>query len=149
MLSPLTSHRLVRCRIVAGAHTIGVSHCGLFGNRIYTYNSASGVDPTLPSAFAASLKTQCPSTTSQNSVDLDLVSPTKFDSQYYQNIIQYEGLLTSDQSMLNDSRTSSEIYANNGAHFGAKFGQAMVAMSQIGVLTGSSGQIRTNCRKTV
>jgi peroxidase len=133
---------------LSGSHTIGIAHCQFIINRIWTFNSSTGADPRIPEDFLASLRKQCPSQTSTGPLDLDQVSGGKFDKQYFKNIIQQRGLLTSDQSMLDDSRTQGEVYKNNDkAFFDHAFADAMIAMSKIGVLTGNVGQIRTNCRK--
>ena len=128
---------------LAGAHTIGVAPCITFDDRI----NEGKVDPTLPASFASELKKKCPMagiTTVQ--VSLDKVSPTKFDTQYFKNIVNKLGLLTSDQSMWADSRTKGQVSANtDSATFTANFAKAMVALSKIDVLTGTSGEIRRVC----
>lgn len=134
---------------LSGSHTIGIAHCQFIINRIWTFNSSTGADPQIPQGFLASLRKQCPSTTSTGPIDLDQVTGSTFDTQYFKNIIQKRGLLTSDQALLADSRTQGEVYKNNGeSFFDDAFGQAMIAMSTIEVLTGDGvGQIRSNCRK--
>ncbi|XP_024379127.1 peroxidase 5 [Physcomitrium patens] len=133
---------------LSGGHTIGIAHCTFVSPRIYGNNT----DPKIPADFLASLKRQCPADSVTTNppigapIDLDLVSPTKFDSQYFQNIIQRKGLLTSDQSLLDDSRSRNAVYKNNGRFFNSEFGRAMQAMARVGVLTGNQGQIRKNCR---
>ena len=123
--------------ILSGAHTIGKAPCLTFDNRLH----ASPVDPTLPASFAASLKKQCPTAQLTTRVVLDSTA-RKFDPQYFKDIIRGRGLLTSDQTLLSDSRTEGQVYANSGAAFYRNFGDAMVAMSRVGVLTGGSGEIR-------
>lgn len=133
---------------LSGSHSIGLAHCNFITNRIWTFDSPTGADPSIPADFLASLRSQCPSATSTGPLDLDQVTGNDFDAQYFTNIIRRRGLLTSDQSMLDDSRTQGAVYQNNGASFfNQAFGDAMIAMSRIGVLTGSDGEIRTNCRQ--
>ncbi|KAG0619246.1 hypothetical protein M758_4G125600 [Ceratodon purpureus] len=129
---------------LAGAHTIGQAACINFDDRLH----GKSVDPTLPAHFAADLKKKCPiAGITSTSVNLDLVSPKKFDSQYFKNIINKLGLLTSDQSMLEDSRTSGHVDVNTDlSKFNSNFASAMVAMSKIDVLTGNQGEIRRQCR---
>jgi len=128
---------------LAGAHTIGKAPCLTFDNRI----QGAQVDPTLQAQFAKDLKKKCPMAgINSTEVPLDLVSPTKFDSQYFKNIVSKRGLLTSDQSMWVDSRTKGSVSANtDSATFNANFAAAMVALSQVDVLTGSAGEIRRVC----
>lgn len=128
---------------LAGAHTIGEASCLSFDDRIHEEK----VDPTLPSSFASSLLKKCPvSGITSVDVSLDSVSPKKFDTQYFKNIVNKLGLLTSDQSMWVDSRTKGSVRANTDrATFNSNFAKAMVAMSKIDVLTGSSGEIRRVC----
>nr|XP_024366021.1 peroxidase 5-like [Physcomitrium patens] len=124
--------------VLSGAHTIGKAPCVTFDDRVQT----TPVDPTLAPSFATFLKGQCPYAAIQStSVDMDSTAHT-FDSQYFKDIIAGRGLLTSDQSLLYDSRTSGGVYANNGAAFYRNFAKAMVKMSQIEVLTGLDGEIR-------
>lgn len=129
---------------LAGAHTIGQAPCLTFDDRLH----GAKVDPTLPAHFASDLKKKCPMAgINSTRVNLDLVSPTKFDSQYFKNIVNKLGLLTSDQSMWVDSRTKAQVRANaNSNTFNSNFGKAMVALSKVDVLTGTSGEIRRQCR---
>jgi len=128
---------------LAGAHTIGKAPCLTFDNRI----QGAEIDPTMQAHFARDLKKKCPMAgIGSTRVDLDLVSPTKFDSQYFKNIVNKLGLLTSDQSMWVDSRTKGQVRANTDRKtFNANFAKAMVAMSKVDVLTGKSGEIRRQC----
>ncbi|TKY45341.1 Peroxidase 5 [Spatholobus suberectus] len=45
---------------LAGAHSIGVSHCSSFSNRLYSFSDTSTQDPSMDSSYAATLKTKCP-----------------------------------------------------------------------------------------
>lgn len=123
--------------VLSGAHTIGRSPCLQFDNRV----QVSPVDPTLAPGFASSLRTQCPHANMTTLVNLDS-TVAKFDTQYFKDVVRGRGLLTSDQTLLSDSRTRSAVYSNQGAEFYDNFGKAMVAMSKIGVLTGTHGEIR-------
>jgi peroxidase len=129
---------------LAGAHTLGKAPCLTFDNRI----QGAEIDPTMQAHFAQDLKEKCPMAgLNSTRVDLDLVSPTKFDSQYFKNLANKLGLLTSDQSMWVDSRTKGQVRANTDRKtFHANFAKAMVALSKVDVLTGKSGEIRRQCR---
>lgn len=133
--------------MILGAHTIGISHCFFITDRLYNYPSKSHVDPTYPKSFAKSLKKKCPSISSVNPIPMDFVSPGKFNPQYFINIKNKKGLMTSDQTLLNDPRTRPTVLKNLKAHtFNKRFGAAMVAMSRISPLTGKAGEIRKHCQ---
>lgn len=134
---------------LSGSHTLGVAHCSKVTDRLYTFNSASGSDPSLPTDLLDSLKASCPSAAGTAQLNLDEQTPNKFDTKYFDNIIKGRGILGSDQRLLNDSTTAAEISANNGANFGTNFASAMVVMASYNVLTNTAGEIRTNCRKTL
>ena len=69
--------------------------------------------------------------------------------QYYKNVIGRQGLLTSDQNLLADPRTSVFVsrYALNQPLWFKQFRLSFQKMSEIGVLRAPRGQVRTNCRK--
>ncbi|XP_008781200.2 peroxidase 5-like [Phoenix dactylifera] len=138
---------------LSGAHSIGVSHCSSFSNRLYSFNATNPQDPSLNPGFAAFLKTKCPPPSStgtgqDGTVPLDIVSPNRLDNWYYKNLRSSKGLLTSDQSLMDDPSTKTIVRnnANRGAEWAAKFAAAMVRMGSIEVLTGTQGEIRKNCR---
>ncbi|XP_058086061.1 peroxidase 5-like [Magnolia sinica] len=136
---------------LSGGHTIGRSHCTSFSNRLYSFNSTTSQDPSLDPNYAAQLKQQCP----QGSTDPNLVvqmnpsSPSVMDTGYYQDIIANRGLFTSDQTLLTNPATANQVGLNviNPFRWRSNFSMAMVKMGHIGVLTGSDGEIRLNCRK--
>lgn len=75
-------------------------------------------------------------------VNLDS-TPEKFDGRYFHDLVHHRGLLTSDQTLMSDSRTRHCVYKNrDDGVFKKNFAEAMVAMSKIGVLTGKDGEIR-------
>lgn len=126
-----------------GAHTIGQARCTTFRTRIYN-------ETNINSAFKTSLQGKCPSSGGDNNLSpLDMSTPTSFDNSYYKNLINLKGLLHSDQQLFNNGSTDSQVntYSSNGAKFNSDFTSAMVKMGNISPLTGSNGEIRTNCRK--
>lgn len=129
---------------LAGSHTIGLARCTLFRSRIYN-------ESTIDAAFAKSLQGSCPrSGNDDNLASLDLQTPTHFDNLYYKNLLKAKGLLHSDQELFNGTSSADKlvkIYANNTFAFFKHFSKAMVKMGNIEPLTGSQGEIRTNCRK--
>jgi peroxidase len=145
LISSFQAHGLSTKDMVAlsGSHTIGQARCTSFRARIY---NESNIDPS----FATSLKAKCPSAGGDNNLSpLDVATPTIFDSNYYSNLRCQKGLLHSDQQLFNGGSTDSQVttYSTNQNTFFADFAAAMVNMGNISPLTGTSGQIRKNCRK--
>ena len=93
---------------------------------------------------------ECPqgSTDPNLVVPMDPSSPNIVDTGYYSNILANRGLFTSDQTLLSQVATAGQVRQNaaNSMLWQNKFAAAMVAIGQIGVLTGSNGEIRRNCR---
>ena len=130
--------------ICSGSHTIGQARYTVFRTRIYN-------ETNIDSSFATSLKSNCPSTGSDNGLaPLDVTSPTSFDNAYFRNLISNKGLLHSDQELFNGGSTDSQVnaYKSNSASFLTDFANAIVKMGNLSPLTGTSSQIRKNCRKT-
>ncbi|KAK1278098.1 Peroxidase 5 [Acorus gramineus] len=77
----------------------------------------------------------------------DFSTPNRLDNEYYKNLKRNRGLLTSDQTLMSDRSTASMVNNNarHGSYWAAKFGEAMVRMGSIEVLTGSQGEIRKRC----
>ncbi|EES04822.1 hypothetical protein SORBI_3004G105100 [Sorghum bicolor] len=130
---------------LSGAHTIGAARCASFRSRIYN-------DSNINAGFAAKRKQICgPQSggTDGNLAPLDAMSSVKFDNGYFRDLVSQFGLLHSDQELFGagvvDSVTAR--YARNGAAFSSDFVTAIVKMGNISPLTGSSGEIRANCRK--
>ncbi|XP_027358702.1 peroxidase 12-like [Abrus precatorius] len=126
---------------LAGAHTFGRAHCHTFFNRL------SPLDPSMDMTLAKILKTTCPSTYTRNAVNLDIRTPTVFDNKYYINLMNRQGLFTSDQDLFTDKRTKGLVnaFALNQTLFFEKFVDAVIRMSQLDVLTGNQGEIRAKC----
>ncbi|XP_051129285.1 peroxidase 40-like [Andrographis paniculata] len=129
---------------LSGAHTMGKARCSTFSARI-----AAG-PPDVNLEFLQSLQQLCSSQADGNATlaDLDHVSPTAFDNQYYVNLLSGEGLLGSDQALVagsDETRAIIEAYAADVGVFFEGFRQAMVRMGSL-VQLQEEGQIRTNCR---
>lgn len=144
ILNSLATKNLDPTDVVAlsGGHTIGLSHCSSFTNRLYPSQ-----DPVLDKTFGNNLKLTCPTSTTDNTTVLDIRSPNKFDNKYYVDLLNRQGLFTSDQDLYTDKRTKSIVtsFAVNQSLFFDKFVDAMLKMGQLSVLTGTQGQIRANC----
>ncbi|XP_034221315.1 cationic peroxidase 1-like [Prunus dulcis] len=130
---------------LSGAHTIGQARCALFRGRLYN-------DTDINASFAAAVRAKCPGSGGSgdnNMSELDVTTPTTFDSSYFKNVMSQKGLLHSDQQLYSGgfTKTAVDAYAKNAASFMEDFAEAMNKMGRLSPLTGSIGQIRTNCRK--
>jgi peroxidase len=127
---------------LSGAHTIGLGHCAGFGGRLYPTQ-----DSTMETEFANDLKEICPTTDTDATTVLDIRTPDKFDNKYYVDLVNRQGLLTSDQDMYTDSRTKGIVtsFADDEDLFFEQFAKSMIKMGQMSVLTGTDGEIRANC----
>lgn len=136
---------------LSGSHTIGNSRCTSFRQRLYNQSGNGQPDYALDQSYAAQLKKRCPrSGGDQNLFVLDFVSPTKFDNNYFKNLLASKGLLNSDQVLVTKSDASMELvkkYANDNKAFFDQFAKSMIRMGNITPLTASKGEIRKICRK--
>ncbi|XP_076893845.1 cationic peroxidase 1-like [Bidens hawaiensis] len=127
---------------LSGAHTIGQARCTTFRNRIYNENNINA-------SFATSVRRNCPSSGGDNNLSPLDSTPTTFDNRYFSDLINQRGLLHSDQELFNGGSADAQVrtYSSNPATFSRDFASAMVKMGNLSPLTGSSGQVRTNCRR--
>lgn len=134
---------------LSGAHTVGRSHCRAFINRLYNFSGCPVQDPTLDKKYAKMLKLKCPrgNPDPNTLVPMESVTPTILDNVYYKEVRANRGLFTSDQTLLTDPATANMVIQNslNTSVWSKRFGAAMVRLGEIGVLTGSRGEIRHNC----
>ncbi|KAK0608180.1 hypothetical protein LWI29_026844 [Acer saccharum] len=132
---------------LSGGHTIGVAHCATFSNRLYNFTGKGDADPSLNPIYAQFLRSQCPNpANSATTVELDPGSSKSFDKNYFNILLQNEGLLQSDAALLKDGNSFQlvERFSNSSDFFNA-FATSMVKMGAIEVLTGYAGEIRKRC----
>ncbi|XP_077210781.1 peroxidase 72-like [Tasmannia lanceolata] len=136
---------------LSGSHTIGLSRCTSFRQRLYSQTGNGQPDYTLYQSYAAQLRSSCPRSGGDNNLfPLDFVTPTKFDNDYFKNIIEAKGLLSSDQILFTKGEKTMKLvktYAENNELFVNQFAKSMIKMGNISPLTGSGGEIRKNCRR--
>lgn len=126
----------------AGAHTVGITHCGFFQDRLYR------PDPTMDTNFREFLKTRCPrdGSGSNNPIVLDQGTPMSVDKSYHVQIKSGRGILQIDQDLATSGLTNKTVFElANGFDFAFRFGQAMVKLGEVEVKTGENGQIRRTC----
>ncbi|KAL3509118.1 hypothetical protein ACH5RR_028519 [Cinchona calisaya] len=127
---------------LSGGHTIGLARCFSFRTHIY---KDTDIDP----AFAAERRADCPFKGGDNNLaPLDLQTPTRFENNYYKNLLVKRGLLHSDQELFNGGSQDGlvKIYTKNEGAFRGDFVNGMIKMGNISPLTGTHGEIRLNCR---
>ncbi|KAL5568780.1 hypothetical protein UlMin_025355 [Ulmus minor] len=132
---------------LSGSHTIGKSSCLSFNKRLAFFNGTKKPDPSLNVTYLSVLKSKCKSS-QFNLVDLDVTTPTKFDTVYYTNLMNKKGLLSTDQLLFSDPRTSPFVstLANQKELFDSQFAASMVKLGNVHVKTRpSEGEIRVNC----
>ncbi|XP_059631540.1 peroxidase 12-like [Cornus florida] len=143
LLTDLATKKFDATDVVAlsGGHTIGLSNCTSFTFRLYPQ------DPIMDKTFAKKLKVICPTKNTINTTVLDIRTPNKFDNKYYVDLMNRQGLFTSDQDLYTDKRTRHIVksFAVNKTLFFEKFVSGMIKMGQLSVVTGTRGEIRANC----
>ena len=125
--------------LIGGGHSVGVAHCSLFRDRLR--------DPAMDPTLKARLRKTCRGP-NDPSVFLDQGTPFRVDYAIYRQIKSQKGILRIDQNLALHGSTSGIVsrFASDRRLFGKRFVEAMHKMGAIGVLTGDSGEIRTNCR---
>uniref|UniRef100_A0A2N9ISN9 Peroxidase n=1 Tax=Fagus sylvatica TaxID=28930 RepID=A0A2N9ISN9_FAGSY len=80
-------------------------------------------------------------------LDQNPLSSFIVDKSYYGQILAHRGILQIDQELALDPLTQATVTTiANGYDFNTKFGQAMVKLGAVQVLTGTQGEIRKSCR---
>lgn len=137
--------------INSGSHTIGMSRCANFRQRLYNQSGNDLPDRTLDKDYLSFLRTGCPkSGGDENLFLLDFASPARFDNLYFKNLMTGNGLLSSDEILFTKSVLTMELvklYAENNDVFFEQFAKSMVRMGNISPLTRHDGEIRENCRR--
>ncbi|CAN6457228.1 unnamed protein product [Victoria cruziana] len=138
-----------------GAHTIGHTHCRFVQSRLYNFSGDGSPDPTMNSTLADSLKLICPEDDDEEGdvdgrtkLPMDFGGHDTFDSHFYQNVVDGYGVLYADQQLMASPATANLVvdYAIDSNLFRREFARAMVKLSSVGVLTGSQGEVRRDCR---
>lgn len=134
---------------LSGAHTIGFSHCSKFAHRIYNYSNTQSYDPSLNPRYAEGLQKACSTYHKDPSMSAfnDVMTPSKFDNMYFQNLPRGLGLLDSDHALIADDRSKGlvETYAANQTAFFEDFVQAIEKLGLYEVKTGNQGEVRKRC----
>ncbi|KAG9439304.1 hypothetical protein H6P81_019469 [Aristolochia fimbriata] len=132
--------------VLSGSHTIGRTTCGSIQDRLYNYKGTGKPDSTIAPSYLNYLKRKC--RWASEYVNLDAVTPRKFDSMYYTNLEKKMGTLSTDQLLYYDSRTKPLVTALANQPlwlFHQQFAVSMVKLGNTQVLTGREGEIRDHC----
>ena len=133
-----------------GGHTIGTSACQFFRYRLYNFTTTgNGADPTINPSFLPQLRALCPQNgDATRRVGLDPGSQNRFDSSFFSNLRNGRGVLESDQKLWTDASTRNIVNRLLGSNaFNVQFGRSRVKMSNIGIKSGTQGEIRKVCSK--
>ncbi|CAN0852486.1 Peroxidase 57 [Linum grandiflorum] len=135
-----------------GAHSIGFCHCAFFTGRLYNFRGSGRPDPNMDQALVATLRAKCPRPGLNESkvfMNPTSESPFRLDSSFYGKVMNQESVLHLDQQLAftDITRKTASLYASRPKVFRKRFAKAMVKLGSIGVLTGSAGEIRRNCRR--
>ncbi|KAI7737278.1 hypothetical protein M8C21_007371, partial [Ambrosia artemisiifolia] len=135
--------------LLSGAHTIGISHCPSFSNRLYNFTGVGDRDPSLDSEYADNLRSRKCRTQNDTTtiVEMDPGSRNTFDLSYYTLLLKRRGLFESDSALTRNSNTLAFInqLLQGSLNFFSQFASSMEKMGQIEVKTGTTGEIRRNC----
>ncbi|KAK6241390.1 hypothetical protein SCA6_006779 [Theobroma cacao] len=125
---------------------------GLNTRDLVTLVVGNGADPSINPEFVSQLQTLCPpSSDDTGRVALDTDSVDSFDVSFFENLRNGRGILESDQMLWTDASTRSiaqsylAVRGLRSLNFNIEFGRSMVKMSNIGVKTGTDGEIRKIC----
>ncbi|WZZ23936.1 hypothetical protein YC2023_007337 [Brassica napus] len=129
-----------------GAHSIGITHCTFFEDRLYNFSGTGKPDPELDTGFQQELKTKCPYSSSAPSPGTG-VGPSMPASDYGGK----KGLMYADQQLTGREETEMWVraYASDAQLFRRDFAMSMMKLSNYHVLTGPLGQVRTTCSKVL
>ncbi|VFQ83290.1 unnamed protein product [Cuscuta campestris] len=103
--------------------------------------------------YVKTLKKRCPPGDTTTTVEMDPGSAKHFDDGYYRRLTQRRGLLSSDAALVSAAAAQDHVdvkqFISNSSTtaFFRAFGESMVRMGKIGVLTGTNGEIRKVCSR--
>jgi len=76
-------------------HTFGIGHCASFVDRLYPTQ-----DATLNATFAKELDEICPTNSTVNTTNLDILTPNVFDEKYYVDLQKISTTTTAGNKFL-------------------------------------------------
>ncbi|CAN4078533.1 unnamed protein product [Withania somnifera] len=133
--------------VLSGAHTIGRTTCESLQYRLYNYDGTRKPDSRLDNHYLNYLQRKC--RWASEYVDLDAVTPKKFDVQYYKNLQKGMGPLLTDQLLYTDPRTAPIVTAltTQPDVFESMFAASMVKLGNIQDYLSNGGEVRLHCAR--
>ncbi|VAI89967.1 unnamed protein product [Triticum turgidum subsp. durum] len=129
---------------LSGAHTIGHARCTTFHDRIYN-------DANINASFAALRQQTCPQSSGGDATlaPIDVSTPTWFDTTYFENLANKQGLFHSDQELYNGGSQDVlvRVYMRNPDIFALDFAKAMGKMGSLMPSADTPTEIRLDCKK--
>ncbi|KAH7372878.1 hypothetical protein KP509_17G026200 [Ceratopteris richardii] len=131
-----------------GAHTIGFTHCDLFSDRLFDFQGTGQSDPSMSPSLVSRLSGVCPSGGGGSiAVALDQGTRDVFDSSFYTQLTQGNGILQLDQELNEDPSTAGSVssFTDQGTFFSA-FVQSITKLGDLNIKQSpAQGQIRLQC----
>ncbi|KAL8170951.1 hypothetical protein V2J09_022755 [Rumex salicifolius] len=141
-----------------GLHSLGGTRCRYIMDRLYNYKGTGKADPSMDKSLLNDLKKKCPKTRKRGEhegfVNMNGESGSSrysLDMNYYKRVLSQKAILGVDQQLVygNETLQLTQEYAVDGFNdYKLELALAMARMGEIGVLTGSQGEIRRDCRYT-
>ncbi|KAF7023200.1 hypothetical protein CFC21_035769 [Triticum aestivum] len=138
-----------------GAHSIGKVQCRFFRDRIYNFAGTGEPDDSLDADMVGEMRAVC---SGDGAAPMEMGyyrqgREVGFGAHYYAKLLAGRGILRSDQQLTAGS-TVRWVRAYASGHRGEEafredFAHAMVKLSALAPLTGSAGQVRISCSKSV
>ena len=135
---------LIKCNLVAGAHTLGVGHCRNFENRL-----RPRADPAISPSHAFVLKTIYSGlSVSDIAFATNDATATSFDNRYFIDTLNGRGLLKIDSDISRDPRTLSHVvrFGISLEQLFERFSYGFSKLSNYKALVGDVGKIRRDSR---
>ncbi|KAL9225994.1 hypothetical protein vseg_001855 [Gypsophila vaccaria] len=136
--------------VLLGCHTVGISHCAFFQDRLY--EGTSQFDSNMDSNLRRLMISTCPQGTTSNNIaflDQNSQSSNKVDNSFYDQILKQRGILAIDQALARDSTTKDFVIqlARNPSLFNSELASAMIKLQALDVHLGNKGEIRKTCNR--
>ncbi|XP_074314142.1 peroxidase 57-like [Silene latifolia] len=135
-----------------GGHTVGITHCGFFNDRLSNFQGTGAPDTSMDTSLVNKLKGVCSSSNNprvDRTTSLDQDTPFVFDNKFYNEIKSKKGVLKIDQNLADDPLSAKWVsnFAANNTIFQEGFVKAILKLGNIQILQGNGGgEVRRNCR---